>query len=91
MSLSQDDARNQLHWDTQSDDYQAAHGDQLRRNPLAWGVWSISEDELQILGDVSGKDVPRTDGSFDVIFCDHGAMTYADPVRTVPEAARLLR
>jgi SAM-dependent methyltransferase len=29
--------------------------------------------------------------SFDVIFCDHGAMTFADPERSVPEAARLLR
>jgi SAM-dependent methyltransferase len=25
------------------------------------------------------------------VFCDHGAMTFADPYRTVPEAARLLR
>jgi SAM-dependent methyltransferase len=29
--------------------------------------------------------------SFDIVFCDHGAMTFADPQRTVPEAARLLR
>jgi SAM-dependent methyltransferase len=29
--------------------------------------------------------------SFDIVFCDHGAMTFADPARTVPEAARLLR
>ena len=29
--------------------------------------------------------------SFDIVFCDHGAMTFADPYRTVPEAARLLR
>jgi SAM-dependent methyltransferase len=29
--------------------------------------------------------------SFDVVFCDHGAMTFADPHRTVPEVARLLR
>jgi SAM-dependent methyltransferase len=25
------------------------------------------------------------------VFCDHGAMTFADPYKTVPEAARLLR
>jgi len=31
------------------------------------------------------------DGSFDVVFCDYGAMTFADPRLTVPEAARLLR
>ena len=39
----------------------------------------------------SAEDVPLPDASFDVVFCDHGAMTFADPKRTVPEAARLLR
>lgn len=34
---------------------------------------------------------PFTDSSFDVVFCDHGGMTWADPYKTVPEAARLLR
>jgi SAM-dependent methyltransferase len=29
--------------------------------------------------------------SFDIVFCDHGAMSFADPQRTVPEVARLLR
>lgn len=39
----------------------------------------------------SAEAVPLPDASFDVVFCDHGAMTFADPCRTVPEAARLLR
>jgi SAM-dependent methyltransferase len=39
----------------------------------------------------SAEAVPLPDASFDVVFCDHGAMTFADPYRTVPEAARLLR
>jgi SAM-dependent methyltransferase len=39
----------------------------------------------------SAERIPLPDGSFDIAFCDHGAMTYADPYRTVPEAARLLR
>jgi SAM-dependent methyltransferase len=39
----------------------------------------------------SADDVPLPDASFDVVFCDHGAMTFADPCRTVPEASRLLR
>ncbi|HEU4656018.1 MAG TPA: class I SAM-dependent methyltransferase [Capillimicrobium sp.] len=39
----------------------------------------------------SAESVPLPDGSFDVVCCDHGAMTFADPDRTVPEAARLLR
>jgi len=39
----------------------------------------------------SAESTGLPDGSFDVIFCDHGAMSFADPHRTVPEAARLLR
>jgi SAM-dependent methyltransferase len=39
----------------------------------------------------SAEAVPLPDASFDIVFCDHGAMTFADPDRTVPEAARLLR
>ncbi len=146
MELSEHAVRNRAHWNAQSDDYQAQHGDQLRRAPMAWGVWSIPESELGVLGDVGGKDVlelgcggalwsialsergarcvgidlserqleharaatsargvsfpllhasaetvPLPDRSFDVVFCDHGAMSFADPYRTVPEAARLLR
>jgi SAM-dependent methyltransferase len=34
---------------------------------------------------------PFADASFDVVFCDHGATTFTDPARTVPEVARLLR
>jgi SAM-dependent methyltransferase len=39
----------------------------------------------------SAEDVPLADESFDVVFCDHGALSWADPYRVVPEAARLLR
>ncbi len=35
--------------------------------------------------------VPLPDASFDLVFCDHGAMSYADPHDTLPEVARLLR
>ncbi len=35
--------------------------------------------------------VPLDDASFDVVFCDHGATTFADPLLVVPEVARLLR
>ena len=41
--------------------------------------------------EASAEDVPLPDASFDVVFCDWGAMTFCDPQRTVPEAARLLR
>src|SRR6266704_3637331 len=43
------------------------------------------------LVEASAEDVPLPDASFDIVFCDWGAMTFCDPVRTVPEAARLLR
>jgi SAM-dependent methyltransferase len=37
------------------------------------------------------EDVPLPDGSFDIVFADHGANRFADPYAWVPEAARLLR
>ncbi len=37
------------------------------------------------------EHAPFADASFDIVFCDHGALTFADPFRAVPEAARLLR
>jgi SAM-dependent methyltransferase len=146
MTISTDAARNRVNWDRRSDDYQAQHAEFIGRPEPRWGMWQLPEAELQVLGDVSGKDVlelgcgaaqwsillarrgacvvgidnsarqleharglmagagvdfplvhasaddvPLPDQSFDVIFCDHGAMTFADPYRTVPEAARLLR
>ncbi|MBM3659182.1 MAG: class I SAM-dependent methyltransferase [Actinobacteria bacterium] len=39
----------------------------------------------------SATATPFADASFDVVFCDHGAMSFCDPARTVPECARLLR
>ncbi len=43
------------------------------------------------LVNASAENVPLRDAAFDIVFCDWGAMTFADPHRTVPEAARLLR
>lgn len=39
----------------------------------------------------SATAVPLRDRSFDLVFCDHGAMSFCDPHETVPEVARLLR
>ncbi|GAC1408287.1 MAG: class I SAM-dependent methyltransferase [Chloroflexota bacterium] len=55
-----------------------------RRAMLAEGV----EFPL-LLGSAEG--IPLPDDSFDIVFCDHGAMSFADPNLTVPEVARLLR
>src|SRR5947209_8282787 len=38
----------------------------------------------------SAESPPFDDASFDLVFCDHGAMTFADPYRAVPEVARIL-
>jgi SAM-dependent methyltransferase len=140
-------ARNRAAWNATSDDYQERHGGQLADSGgLAWGTTQIPEAELQVLGEVAGRDilelgcgaaqwsialalrgarpvgldlserqleharrlmavagvdfplvhasaeaVPLPDATFDIVFCDFGAMTFADPYRTVPEAARLLR
>ncbi len=136
---------NREHWDEQAQTYQQLHGEQLSGG-LHWGVWSIPEAKLGVLGQVAGKDVlelgcgaaqwgvalarlgarvtgidlsreqiecaragaaaagveldlvcgnaeepPFSDDRFDIVFCDHGAMTFADPRRTVPEVSRLLR
>lgn len=39
----------------------------------------------------SAVATPFRSSSFDLAFCDHGAMSFCDPHATVPEAARLLR
>jgi SAM-dependent methyltransferase len=39
----------------------------------------------------SGEAAPFRQASFDVVFCDHGAMSFCDPEAMVPEVARLLR
>lgn len=35
--------------------------------------------------------LPFADGSFDLVFCDHGGMSWAPPHQAVPQAARVLR
>jgi SAM-dependent methyltransferase len=133
---------NRKFWDHDADDYQALHGEYLKRQPLAWGGFRAPESELQVLGEVRGKEMlelgcgggqwaialeslgarpvgldlsraqlrharrgsatlpllaadaerlPFTDAAFDVVFCDHGAMSFCDPARTLPEIARVLR
>ncbi len=39
----------------------------------------------------TAEALPFRSESFDVVFCDHGAMTFAPPDRTVAEVARVLR
>src|SRR6266516_3656718 len=139
--------RNKAMWEATSDAYEQRHAQSLEdKGAMAWGLWRIPEAELNVLGDVAGKDilefgcgaaqwsiflsrrgarpvgfdlsgrqlrharklmgelgasvpivqasaiaVPFREESFDIVFCDHGAMSFADPYRTVPEASRVLR
>jgi SAM-dependent methyltransferase len=39
----------------------------------------------------SAESTPFAKESFDVVFCDHGAIGFTDPYKTIPEAARVLR
>jgi SAM-dependent methyltransferase len=133
---------NRAFWDADSDDYQAAHGEALRRSPRAWGAFRIPESELRVLGEVRGLDLlelgcgaaqwsialladgartvaldvsqaqltharaahdgvplvlasgerlPLATARFDVVFCDHGALSFCDPDAILPECARVLR
>ncbi len=60
---------------------------QLRHAPR--GPSSGGRGPRLVLADA--ERTPFRSNSFDVVFCDWGAMTFADPYRTVPEVARLLR
>ena len=55
-ATSEHERRNREFWDTDADDYQAAHGEQLARG-ATWGVWGIPESELGVLGDTRGLDI----------------------------------
>jgi SAM-dependent methyltransferase len=39
----------------------------------------------------SAEEIPFADEVFDLVFCDHGAPSFADPAAFVPEVARVLR
>jgi len=49
-------------WNADSDHYQGRHASDLGERPLAWGVWRIPESELNVLGDVNGRDILEHDG-----------------------------
>ena len=57
MELSEHARQNREFWDRIAQDYQSTHKEFIGRPEPRWGVWQIPEAELQILGDVAGKDV----------------------------------
>ncbi|HET7636338.1 MAG TPA: class I SAM-dependent methyltransferase [Candidatus Limnocylindria bacterium] len=54
--LTDDARRNRAWWDRQSDGYQERNAAFIEAG-MAWGVWQLPEAELQVLGDVAGRDV----------------------------------
>lgn len=54
--LTEHARKNREIWDQTSDSYQERNAEFLR-DGLAWGVWQLPETELNVLGDVAGKDV----------------------------------
>jgi SAM-dependent methyltransferase len=43
------------------------------------------------LVNADGERLPFATGTFDLVFCDHGAVSFCDPELVVPEVARVLR
>jgi ubiquinone/menaquinone biosynthesis C-methylase UbiE len=54
--LTADARRNREFWDRQSAEYDQRNAEFIAAG-MAWGLWQIPESELQVLGDVAGKDV----------------------------------
>jgi SAM-dependent methyltransferase len=65
-------------------DITPAQLDTARRCMVETGI------EFQLL-EANAEDVPLPDASFDLALSEHGASTWCDPYRWIPEAARLLR
>jgi ubiquinone/menaquinone biosynthesis C-methylase UbiE len=140
-------ARNRALWTKTNAEYtNSAARDGWGAGGVTWGVFGVREDDVRVLGDVSGldvvelgcgtayfsawlasggarpvgvdvtpaqlatarrcmeetgiefplveasaEDVPLPDASFDLAVSEYGASLWCDPVRWVPEAARLLR
>ena len=54
------------------------------------GRWVQPESTALMVRSIA-EELPFASESFDLVFCDHGAMTFADPDYSVPEVARVLR
>jgi SAM-dependent methyltransferase len=61
--------------------------EQLRHARRLMGIAGVDVPLIH----ADAEAVPLAAASFDIVFCDHGAMNFADPYRTVPEVARVLR
>lgn len=62
-------------------------GRQLEHARSAADAESVRLDLVQ----ASAESIPFTDEVFDLVLSDHGALSWGDPERTLPEVARVLR
>jgi len=59
---------------------------------LEYARAALTRDGVDVpLVEASAESMPFESERFDIVFCDHGATTFADPFRVVPEVARVLR
>lgn len=64
----------------------------LSERQLAYARANVARAGVDVsLVHASAEKLPFADASFDMVFCDHGAMSFADPYATVPEVSRVLR
>ena len=55
--LTEHAVRNQDAWSTRGEEYVAGAERNWARDEIAWGILKVPEAEVQMLGDVAGKDV----------------------------------
>ncbi|MBK5288592.1 MAG: class I SAM-dependent methyltransferase [Acidimicrobiia bacterium] len=64
----------------------------LSLGQLRHAVTNLDDADLRMpLVCASATATPFRDASFDLVFCDHGAMSFCDPDSAVPEVARITR
>jgi ubiquinone/menaquinone biosynthesis C-methylase UbiE len=67
-------------------------GIDLSRAHLRHAAENLSRSSARVgLLEGNAERLPFPSGQFDLVFCDWGALSFADPDRSIPEAARVLR
>ena len=61
MEFEMSSKTNRRFWNSLSNAYQEMYGAAFSEKPLAWGVWSIPESDLNVLGQVKERDVLNSD------------------------------
>ena len=69
-----------------------AVGIDLSASQLRHAARHVADADAHLpLVQASAEELPFVADAFDLVFCDHGALSFADPRRAIPEAARVLR